>query len=164
MNKTKRLAVVCMLAAVYTALSVALAPISYGNIQCRVSEALTLLPMIYAPAVPAVTLGCFLTNLIGAMTGANILGLLDVAVGTFATGMAAYLTYKLREKKLLAASMPVIFNGVIIGAELGYVLFPESILTGSLICGLEVAAGEALAVVLGLFLIKALSGSRIFQD
>ena len=169
MNKTRRLAIICMIAAVYTVVSTVLAPITYGNIQCRISEALALLPIIYAPAVPALILGCFLTNLIGAITGANILGFMDCIVGTLATALAAYTTYKFAEKRikglpLISIAAPVVFNGLIIGQELALVLFPAEIfLKAYAICALEVAAGEMVAVILGYFMIKAMKKADIFN-
>ena len=81
-----------MIAAIYTALSLALAPFSYGNIQVRIAEALTLLPLIYQPAIWGVTLGCFLTNLIGAIMGFNPTGMIDAVIGTAATLLAALCT------------------------------------------------------------------------
>ena len=59
--------------------------------------------------------------------------------------------------------MPVIFNAVIVGIELGILFFPDNVLTGSLICGLEVGAGELISVILGWFLIKALKRTEIFD-
>lgn len=163
MNKIKNIAIICMIAALYTAVSLALAPLSFGNIQCRLSEALCLLPIIYAPAVPAIVLGCFLTNLIGVFMGINALGVVDVVIGTFATGVAALLTAKFSKHRLVAAAMPVIINGLIIGLELAFLLFPENLLNGWLICGLEVAAGEAVAMVPGLFLVAALAKTKLFD-
>ena len=121
---TKTFAKVSMIAAVYTVLTLVLAPISYGNLQIRVSEALTMLPLIYQPSIYGVTLGCFLSNLIGAMSGVNPTGYIDAVVGTAATFFAAYCTWKLRDKKvgkypLFAILMPVIWNFFFVGAELG---------------------------------------------
>ncbi len=166
-NAVLKLCFVALIAALYTTVSLALAPITYGNIQIRVAEAFTLLPLIFPWSISGVALGCVLTNLIGAMMGINILGYLDVFLGTFATLIAAFLTYKLRNIKtfnlpILAAFMPVLLNGLIIGAELGWVLFPTEFFTGWMICGLEVAIGEAIAVyVFGLPLIKALEKTEL---
>ena len=74
---TRTLTRVALIAAVYTAVSLAIAPYAFGNIQVRISEALTLLPLIYQPSIWGITLGCFLTNLIGAMMGVNPPGYLD---------------------------------------------------------------------------------------
>ena len=62
-----------VIAAAYAAISLVLAPITFGAVQCRVSEALTLLPVLSPAAVWGVTLGCAITNGVGAATGANFL-------------------------------------------------------------------------------------------
>ena len=165
----KQLTKIAMIAAVYTAVSLVLAPISYGNIQVRIAEALTLLPLIYKPGIWGVTLGCFLTNLIGAMTGVNPTGILDSVVGTMATFGAAVCTYYFRDRKVhgipvLSILMPVVFNFVIVGIELGVLLFPDNVVTGSLICGAEVAVGELISVIIGWFLIKVLERTKIFRE
>ena len=90
---TKKMIRVAMIAAIYTAVSLVLAPISYGNIQVRIAEALTMLPLIYQPAIAGVTLGCFLTNMLGAILGFNPTGILDSIIGTTATFLASYYTY-----------------------------------------------------------------------
>ena len=90
MKKTDTLTFVriAMIAAVYTVVSLALAPISYGNIQVRIAEALTILPLLYKPSIYGVTLGCFLTNLLGAFMGVNPTGFIDAIIGTLATFLA----------------------------------------------------------------------------
>ena len=166
---TKKMVRIAMIAAIYTALSLALAPFTYGNIQVRIAEALTLLPLIYQPSIWGVTLGCFLTNLIGAIMGFNPTGIMDSVIGTTATLLAALCTYKFRDRKVgnvpvLSILMPVIFNFFFIGAELGYLLFPDIILVGSLICGAEVAVGELISVIFGWFIIKLLSRTKLFES
>ena len=60
--------------------------------------------------------------------------------------------------------MPVIFNGIIIGIELGWVLFPNAFITGSLISGIEVAIGELISVIVGYLLVRALATkTKIFD-
>ena len=166
---TQKMVRIAMIAAIYTVLSLALAPLSYGNIQVRIAEALTLLPLIYQPAIWGVTLGCFLTNLIGAVMGFNPTGMIDAVIGTTATLLAALCTYKFRDRKVgkvpvLSILMPVIFNFFFIGAELGYLLFPDNLLVGSLICGAEVAAGELIAVFFGWIIISWLGKTKIFKS
>lgn len=167
--KTKKFANIAMIAAVYTVLTLALAPISYGNLQVRISEALTLLPLIYAPSIYGVTLGCFLSNLIGAFTGMNPTGYIDAIIGTLATFFAAYCTYKLKDIKVgkypvLAILMPVIWNFFFVGAELGFLFMPDNILLGTLINGAWVALGEVIAVILGYVLVNVLDKTKIFKD
>ena len=73
--------------------SLLLAPFSYGAVQVRVAEALTLLPVFTPDAVVGVTLGCLLTNLLGSSP-------IDAVFGTLATLSAAFLTYWMRDWKL----------------------------------------------------------------
>ena len=162
---------IAMIAAIYTVLCLApgLSMFAFGNIQVRIAEALTLLPLIYQPAIWGVTLGCFLTNLIGAIMGFNPTGMIDAVIGTTATLLAALCTYKFRDRKVgkvpvLSILMPVIFNFFFIGAELGYLLFPDNRLMGSLICGAEVAAGELIAVFFGWIIISWLGKTKIFKS
>ncbi|MBQ9036455.1 MAG: QueT transporter family protein [Erysipelotrichaceae bacterium] len=166
---TKKLVTIAMIAAIYTVLTLILAPISFSNIQIRISESLTMLPLIYQPGIYGVTLGCFLANLIGAMTGVNPTGMIDAVVGTAATLIAAILTWKFRDRKIkgipvLSILMPVVLNFFFVGIELGVLFFPDNVVTGSLICGLEVAAGEIVAVILGYILVGWLKKSKVFED
>ena len=165
---TKTFTKVAMIAAIYTVLTLVLAPISYGNMQVRISEALTMLPLIYAPSIYGVTLGCFLSNLIGAMTGVNPTGYIDAIVGTLATFLAAYCTYKTKDIKIknvpiVSMLMPVVFNFFFVGAELGYLFMPDNFLLGMLVNGAWVALGEVIAVIIGYFLVKALDKTEIFK-
>ena len=82
-NKTLvRFCISAVIAALYAAVSLALAPLSFGPVQIRIAEAMTLLPVLFPEAIAGVTLGCFLTNLIGAIMGV-VLGLVipDFSVG-----------------------------------------------------------------------------------
>lgn len=124
-----------LIAALYAALTLLLAPISYGEIQIRFSEALTLLPVLLPEAVPALTVGCLLSNVLGGCT------ILDIVFGTLATLLAACCTRLLRSRMWLAAAMPVLFNGVIVGAVVHYAYAPVMPLP---LCMLSVAAGEAI--------------------
>lgn len=170
-KKIRTMTIIAMIAAIYTVVSIALAPISYGNIQVRIAEALTLLPVIFAPAIGGVTLGCALTNLIGVFMGANILGFVDVFVGTLATFLAAVCSYKLRNIRwknvpILSALMPVLFNALFIGLELAFVFFPgDAFWMGFGLSALEVGFGELLSCfVLGIPLIVMLKKTKIFSN
>lgn len=167
--KTKKFADIAMIAAVYTVLTLVLAPLSYGNLQVRVSEALTMLPLVYQPSIFGVTLGCFLANLIGAMTGVNPTGYIDAIIGTIATFGAAYCTWKLRNVRvgklpLLSMLMPVIWNFVFVGAELGYLFMPNNLLVGTLVNGTWVALGEVIAVILGFIFVRVLDKRKVFKN
>ncbi|MBQ3459431.1 MAG: QueT transporter family protein [Solobacterium sp.] len=168
---TKKLTRIAMIAAVYTALCFApgLNMIAFGQIQVRLAEALTMLPLIYQPAIAGVTLGCFLSNLIGAMTGLNPTGMLDSVIGTAATLLAAYFTWKFRDRKVngipvLSILMPVVFNFFFVGAELAYLFMPDSFITGLFINGFFVAVGEIIACTLGYILVRQLAKKDIFKE
>ncbi len=149
-NKTRvsRLTLTAMTAAVYAAATLLLQPLAFGPLQLRAAEAMTLLPIIMPEAVAGVTLGCALSNAVGAATGANICGVLDIFFGTAATFTAAIAARKLGKTRiknlpLLSALMPVILNGAVIGGELAVVLELPFWL-----CALQVAGSEALTVFL----------------
>lgn len=145
---TRRLVRSAVIAAIYAVLTLLLQPISYGAIQVRFSEALTLLPILMSEAVPGVTLGCLLANVLGGSM------LPDIVFGTLATFLAAVATRRLRQKFWLAAAMPVIANGLIVGAVVHFCYAPEMALP---LCMLTVALGEAVACfVVGPLLIVAL--------
>lgn len=170
MKKTDTLTFVriAMIAAVYTVVSLALAPISYGNIQVRIAEALTILPLLYKPSIYGVTLGCFLTNLLGAFMGVNPTGFIDAIIGTLATFLAAECTYMLKDKTvkgfpLWSVLMPVIFNFFFVGAELAVLYFEGNVVFGTLIMGSEVAVGELISVILGWLLLKPLGETNLFK-
>lgn len=71
-----------VIAAVYVVLTMAFAPISFGPIQFRISEALCILPFFTPAAVPGLFIGCFLSNfLCGAALPDVIFGSLATLIG-----------------------------------------------------------------------------------
>lgn len=109
-NKTLKLANAGMIAALYVVLTVLAAQFNLANgaIQVRFSEALTILPVFTAAAVPGLTVGCVLANL---LTGCATW---DVVFGSFATLLGAIGTRMLRKQPLLAWIPPVVSNAVIV--------------------------------------------------
>lgn len=102
----------------YAALCLVFAPISYGAIQVRVAEALTILPVFMPAAIPGLTVGCLIANLLAG----GAVGAWDWLFGTLTTLAAALVTRALRRVTVkglpwLAALPPVLFNAVVIGAE-----------------------------------------------
>ena len=139
------LALSAAIAAVYAVLTYVLQPISYGAVQLRVAEALTLLPILMPQAIPGLFVGCLLANLLGGF------GPADVIFGSLATLAAAVCTYKLRKNRLVAALPPVLINAVVVGIMLHVVAGFELWSTMG-----YVALGQAAAVyILGLPLLKA---------
>lgn len=98
-----------MIAALYAALTLALAPISFSAMQFRVSEAFTVLPLFMPEAIPGLAIGCLVANLI---SGATVM---DVVFGSIATLLAAIATRHLLRRPLFALAMPAVFNALIIG-------------------------------------------------
>lgn len=146
--KTRALVRGAIIAAIYTALTLLFAPISYGEVQIRIAESLTLLPVLLPEAVPALAVGCLLANVLGGCT------IFDIVFGTLATLLAAACTRRLRSCLWAAAAMPVLFNGVIVGAVVHYAYAPVVPLP---LCMLSVAAGEAaVCFIVGPLLLRAL--------
>ncbi|MEA4922826.1 MAG: QueT transporter family protein [Eubacteriaceae bacterium] len=145
--KIKYVMQAAIIAAIYAVITIVLSPISYGPMQIRVSEALTILPVFTSAGIPGLFVGCIISNLMGPY------GLVDIVCGSAATLIAAFFTYKLRNKPVLAPLPPVIANGIIIGAELHYAYG----VPGLWACMGWVALGELLACyALGFPLIKLL--------
>ncbi len=86
--------------------------LAYGPIQFRLSEAMTILPILTPAAIPGLTLGCFFSNILS-------FNPLDLVFGTLATLLAAVLTYMLRKRsKIWALMPPVLINALVIGLEI----------------------------------------------
>lgn len=140
---SKKVAQIGIIAAVYAVLTIFLAPISYGNIQFRMSEILTLFAFFNPIFIPGLTLGTFIANFL------SPLGIIDIIFGTLATFISVFMMSKM--KNLIVASLwPVVVNGLIIGIELNYLFQLPLALTV-----FQVAFGEFVVVtLLGVFLFK----------
>ena len=163
-----KLSTSAVVAAVYAALTIALAPISYGPVQFRVSEALTALPFLMPCTVWGVFAGCVLANL---YTGS----VLDIVFGSLATLLAGLCTAWFGKQgnsvknRLLGCLMPVVFNAVIVGAVLnwGYLFqeFPNSPLKSYGFNALTVGLGEAAVLyLLGYTLLRQLPKIKSIRE
>lgn len=113
-SKTRFLCETGLIAAIYAALTLLLAPLSYGPVQVRISEALCVLPFFTPAAVPGLFIGCLLANLYTAG-----LGLMDIIVGSLATLLAAFITWKIRNKNKWLLPLPsVIVNAFLVARVL----------------------------------------------
>lgn len=110
----RKIASSALIAALYAGLTLSLAPISYGPVQFRVAEALTLLPFCLPEAIPGLFIGCMISNFWGGF------GLIDVVLGSTATLISAWLTWKM-PKLWLSAVPPVVVNAIIVGSYLGLI-------------------------------------------
>ena len=152
----RSLCLASVIAALYAALTLGFQAISYGAIQFRVSEAMTLLPILFPEAVPGLAVGCLISNLFNPM-GTTVY---DVVFGTFATLLAAVLSRHIKGSVWLRALPPVLCNAVIIGLVLTYAYGIPMLWMNMLTVGL----GEAVVCyVLGVPMIKVLEKQPILQ-
>ncbi len=125
------------------------APISYGPVQVRVAEALTLLPYLWPEAIAGLWVGVALSNVMGG------LGALDVVFGSTATLIAAVLTARM-STVWTAAIPPVVVNAVVVGYYLRF-LFDISFAYSAVYVGAgQVVACFLLGVPLTMFLERRL--------
>ncbi len=157
MRKTKALTQGALIAALYVVLTYVtnLLGLANGAVQVRISEALTVLPAFTFYAVPGLTVGCVISNLI---TGAPIW---DVIFGSFATFLGALGTYYIGKNKFLAPVYPILTNTLVIpfvlkiayGVAEGYGFLFLTIFLGEFVsCG-----------VLGVILYSAVKKTKIFD-
>ena len=150
-DKTLKLANAGMIAALYVVLTYIanLAGLASGAIQVRLSEALTILPVFTAAAVPGLTVGCVLANL---LTGCAAW---DVVFGSVATLLGAIGTRLLKNKPLLAWIPPVVSNAAIVPVIL---LKVYGVPDAWWFLVLTVGAGEVISCgLLGLLLYRGMS-------
>lgn len=180
-SRTTAIARTGMIAAVYAAATLvallALQGLAWGPVQFRISEAVCVLALLTPNAIPGLTIGCALANLIAlAINGTGALGLLDVVFGSLATCLGALWCWKMRGNPKVAVLGPVIANALIVPAYLPLLLqgmgfytipFTTIALDGAYIpmylFGLiATGTGEALVMyVLGLPLLAALKRSGV---
>ena len=152
-GKVLFIAQAAMIAAIYVVLTLIGASFSYGEVQVRISEALTILPAFTPAAIPGVFLGCLISNILGGCI------LPDIIFGSLATLVGAVFPGMLRNKsKYLAPLPPIIANVLVVPFVLkyGYMVplpIPFMMLT--------VGIGEVISCgVLGLILYTALNRYR----
>ena len=135
--KIKDLVQIAIVAALYVALTWALAPISYGSIQFRISEILMLLVLFKPSYAIGLILGCFISNT------TSSLGWYDMVFGTLATALALIPMLKIKNI-YITAIFPVISNAIIVAIELYFALQIEPIWLSMITVGL----GEAVVLYL----------------
>lgn len=146
----QRIARAALIAALYVVLVYVFQFMSFGPIQFRIAEALTLLPILYPEAVGGVYVGVLLSNLLGG------LGPWDIFGGSFVSLLAAIVTYKFRDSWIAYAS-PIVLNAFLISLYLRFVFQVPSYWYLVLTIGI----GEAAVILLvGRPLIKYLQERR----
>ena len=99
-----------IVAALYIVLTYFLAPISYGPLQARISEAMTVFPIFSFNMIPGLTIGCLVSNLINP----DNLGPVDIIGGTLATLIAGIFSRIIGKKNMwLGIIPPIVANGII---------------------------------------------------
>jgi uncharacterized membrane protein len=155
-----------IIGSLYFALTIVFQAFSFGQVQIRVSEILTVLPFFFPEAIWGLTIGCLLANLFSPF------GLIDIVFGTLCTFIAAFLTYLFRwiPNKRLGAYMgilpPILINGFGVGfyvsclstsgiCSLQHFSFPVYIaIAGSIMLGELVAAGLGGSILITYLLTK----------
>lgn len=151
-KKTLFITQAAIIAAIYVVLVFVFQYSSFGPIQFRISEALTILPYFTAAAIPGVTIGCLLSNL---LFRADIL---DVIFGSAATFIAAYLSYQLKDNKFLVPIPPILINAIIIPWVLKYAYFEANPIPFMM---LTIGAGQLVSAgILGMVLLFSLEKVR----
>ncbi len=156
---TLRLVRAGLIAALYVALTYLAATLGLasGVIQFRLSEMLCILPIFLPEAIPALTVGCLLSNIL-----TNCLPW-DIVFGTLATLIGALGAYALRRVKFAwVATLPTVLSNAIIvpfilmlvyNTEGTYFFFMLTVGIGEIVC----------ATVLGTVLAAAIKKTRIFE-
>lgn len=161
---TRKIVVAAMIAAVYAVLTMLFSFSSYGLIQYRIAEALTILPAFSSTYVFSIFIGCLVSNLLSPY------GWLDIVVGSAASLIAAIMTYyigksNIKFKKFLAPIPPVIVNAVIVGGLLYY----EQASPTFTLAVIQVGWGEMVcAYILGVLLYTLIEGKpqirKLFEN
>lgn len=166
-TNVRSIAGAAVIGALYAVLTIALAPISYGAVQFRLSEALCVLPYFLPSSVWGLFVGCAVANLI---TG----NVLDIVFGSLATLLAALCTAACGKRRncastrIAACLMPVLFNAVIVGAVITKAYSGLPILSNLPVFALnafQVGLGEAAVLfIVGLPLMHYLPQRQFFRD
>ena len=159
---TRDLTLAAMVAALYAVMSYFgnIFGLTFGPIQFRFAEALTVLPFLFPATVPGLFVGCLITNLLSPY------GPLDIVVGSVATLIAALWTSRVKNR-WMAPLPPVICNAVLVGFTIGWAEaggFTAALPAAWVFNGLTVGLGELGACyVLGMLLLYVLPRVRYFR-
>lgn len=134
-----------------------LANLTFGPIQLRLAEGLTLLPLVEAAAIPGLFVGVILSNLL--LSVYSGFGLIDIIGGSLVTLLAAYLTSKMKNK-FTAMIPPVVLNGLIVSIWVSFFTKIPYHLTV-----LGISAGELISVaIFGNLILYVYKKATSFRD
>lgn len=103
-----------IIATIYVILTIVIRPI--GFFQIRISEAMLFLALFNKRHAIGLTLGCFLANFFSDMA------VFDIIFGTIATVISLVWMITLKDKYFICFMYPVIFNGLVVGNMLYFLL------------------------------------------
>lgn len=161
---TKEVSLTAVIAALYAAIVIILAPISFGPIQLRVADALIpLAALLGLPAVYGVALGALVANTYWFMSP------IDVVLGTLANLVAGYVMYKYKDNLISASLASSVIVGLVVGGYLWLFFPPPSILGIQMPAWLgmiiSITLSSIIAItVIGLALLKLLEGSGYLEQ
>ena len=163
-SKTKKITRIGVVAALYATITLVLGSISYVQIQFRISEVMTLLPLFGKEYILSLTIGCFLANVIGPY------GVPDIILGTLATFISVYLVYLtgkyMKGKKgylIIASLWPTIVNAIIVGGVMLHGLIKLPLILSLL----QVGLGQFVVItIIGVPLFRFLNNkySKLLKD
>ena len=162
--KTKEISLIAVIAALYAAIVIVLAPISFGPIQLRLADVLIPLAAILGlPAVYGVTLGAFVANAYWFMSP------IDVGFGALANLVAGFIIYRYKDNLVLASAIASVVIGIMVGGYLWMFFPPPSILGLQLPAWLGMMISVSLSslvaiAVLGVVLVKLLQQSKYIEQ
>jgi len=161
---TKEISLTAVFAALYAAIVIILAPISFGPIQLRVADALIpLAALLGLPVVYGVTVGALVANTYW------FLSPIDVILGALANLAAAYIMHRYREKTVPASLASSLVIGLTVGGYLWLFFPPPSIvgiqLPSWLAMIISITLSSILAItIIGLALLKLVEDSKILEQ
>lgn len=130
--------------------------LSNGLIQLRLSETLCILPIYTVSAIPGLTVGCFISNILSGGT------MIDMVFGSIATLIGAIGTRLLRNKKYLALVSPILSNAIVVPLMLYYgyqIKQPYWLILIAITAAETITAG-----VLGGILMNVIEHKKILKD
>lgn len=147
-----------IIVAIYVVLTLLVPSLSFSYVQCRFSEALVLICFWRPDFAVGLTLGCLITNVVGAVQG--FASPFDIVLGSAATLISCLFISFFSKRLFIAWVWPVLFNALIVGAELYFLGFAGD-LPLYLSC-LYVGVGELIAIVIGYVFWTSLSHMKFF--
>ena len=151
-SMTKKVIRISVVAALYVALTLALPWLAYGDIQFRIAEVLILLCFFRKDYSISLIIGCAIANIFSPM------GIVDVIFGTIATALSVLFVSK-SKTFVLTIIYPTIFNALIVGCELYFILGLPFIISS-----ISVLIGEAVVMIIGYLVFNSLKNRKSFLE